>query len=400
MMTYSRIAKKALFSVLTVTLLASCLGTNPKTLGTKTEGGTGNAVTDSDSFSISLAYRADSNPDDGRLVQLQGVRGVESANLVNLCGAEGASCTCDFYKSATDTAPATSSTVGISADNNSFSCTIAGSTDPDEYKKVRIRTTNNSKITGFIDIKTTLTLTDVLGSLVKTKVNKIYRYGCTRLFFEGEGVTPSAITCVANQRLGLITATYNFYLYQSSLGSNFNLKTTDVGFDEAICGRTSHLKISCTASSPDLRYGLYSELAAPFTVAISLTAAPIGDNTNAINGYAALPDTSGNCPTGLVKIRPWIAQPPSIVSGSLGSNPPSQFVNSGTNLMNTIVELNSQPDPFLVTRQPNQTACANNTNADNCSGASFGGSTTPHSVAYTALAPVVCAIPKELLSGI
>ncbi|HEY8279743.1 MAG TPA: hypothetical protein VIH99_08975 [Bdellovibrionota bacterium] len=386
-----------------------------KTLGTKSSGGTGSSVTDSDSLSITMAYRspaADSGT-PSRIVNLQGVRALPSANLVNECGATGSTCTCEFYISTSDSSPKLAATVGISSQNNSFSCTIPASitdaqiqasTGNDNTKKIYVklkRTDDATKNTGLIELKTTLSLEDILGtSLVKTKVRGIFRYNCNRTFFEGEGVSASQITCVASQRLGVITATYNFYTYRSGVDSNSGM--TDSPFPGDICKRNTFLKIQCTPGAALLRYGFYAEAADPFIVGIQMTRAPEGDNLQANYGYAALPDSSGNCPIGLVKVRPYVAQPASIIQGSLGNNnPPSSFINTNNSLNNTVVEESAPSPNFTVTRSPNAVACdpAGPTTGD-CTNATFAGSTDVQSVSYTALTPVVCAIPKDLLGGL
>jgi hypothetical protein len=387
--------------------LAACLGTDAKTLGKKTVGGKGTGATDSESFSITIAYRKDAEPDDGRLVVIQGVRDLASASIASLCGSTGATCQCIFYKSSSDTAPLTSTPPnGLSVGNNSFSCTIPGATDPDLYTKVRLKTNDGTKSTGFLDIKNSLTLEDVIGDLDKAKVRGVHRYSCTRTFFEGEGVSASAVDCPPEQRLGLITAAYTFYIYNSQLGGNMSEKGSNSAYEQPICERQFN-KLTCDGT-PDLRWGLYAEKTGPFQVAISMTANPEGENATGVYGFAALPDSGGNCPTGLVKIRPWEAQPQSIIAGSIdGTNPPSSFVNQTNNLNDRQVEI-SQPSGFVVRRQANPntpaTRCAPANSADpapgSCRNVVFGGSVTQQTVTYTGITPVVCAIPKDLMSGL
>jgi hypothetical protein len=384
-------------------LLSSCLGNNVKTLGKKAIGGTGNGETDSESFSITLAYRKDADPDDGRLVVLQGVRDLASASLTNRCGTTGATCKCIFYRSSTDTAPVTNSSPnGLSAGNNSFSCTLPGTDDPDLFTKVVLKTSDNLKSTGFIDIKTSLTLEDVIGELDKTKVRGILKYSCIRTFFEGEGVSPSEVICPNFQRLGLISAAYTYDLFNSTAGGNLNEKGSNSAYESPICER-QFSKVTCDGT-PDLRYGLYAEQLGAFQIGITYVARPEGDNATSVYGYAALPDSAGNCPTGLVKIRAWEAQPQSIIQGSInGLNPPSSFVNQGNNLNSRTVDV-SQPANFTVSRQPNGTTCAGPPSTDpipgSCKNATFNGSTQVQSVSFVGLTPVVCAIPKNLLSGL
>ncbi|MCO5143378.1 MAG: hypothetical protein M9962_09840 [Oligoflexia bacterium] len=411
-----------ILSTLCIALLPSCLNTGVKTLGKKVVGGTGTPTTDADSFSITAAYRKDVSPDDGLTVTLQGTIGVASANLVNLCGAAGASCTCEFYQGTSDTAPKGSSSVGISSSNNSYSCVINnGGVDPDLFTYVKIKTTDGAKTSGLIKIDTTLTLEQVLGSLDKKKVRKIFRYECQRTFFEGEGVNANAINCTASQRLGIVSAPYNFYLYQSQEDTNFPAYTVST-FDGDICERTDFFKVNCTGATPVLRYGLYKQSAAPFIVGVTMTKAPEGDNSTEIFGYAALPDNAGNCPLGLIKIRPYVVQPPSIIAGMFTNpdgqpSPGSSFINVSNNLNNTLVEAETDApaaNSYTVTRQPNAYTggpgsggprCNANPppqdeNIGSCKNATFAGSTTALTASYNSLTPVVCAIPRDLLTGI
>ncbi len=393
-----------LFAVL-ATLLSGCkIGTGVKTLGTKSSTTTSSAASDADTFALSTAYRNPTAATDAlqRVFSVQGVRGVASANLVNQCGATGNTCTCEFYDASFNLLDTAASSVGISSQNNSFSC-VAPTTisdaqiDANLVKYVKLKRTDSVKASGLIEVKTTLTLADVLGSsLSTTKVRGIYRYSCGRTFFEGEGVSASQVLCVANQKLGVISATYNFYTYKSSTASN--APGGDTAFPSDICSRTDFVKIKCIGNTPDLRYGFYEQQVEPFTVAITMTRAP-EDSSASIYGYAALPDTAGNCPMGLIKIRPWVAQPASIVQGTIDPitpSPPSSFVNSGNTLNNTVVE-ESQPANFAVSRQANQTTCDG---TGVCTNATFAGISTAQSVAYVSYTPIVCAIPPGLLAGL
>ena len=265
------------------------------------------------------------------------------------------------------------------------------------------RVDDATKNTGLINIKTVLVIEDVLGTtLVKTNVRGIFNYTCNRTFFEGEGVSSGQITCVAGQHLGVINATYNFYTFKSGVDSN--VPGGDSAFPADICKRNSFLKIQCTGNTPNLRYGFYISRADPFVVGIQMTRAPEaapGDTAplTAIYGYAALPDSAGNCPTGLIKVRPWLAQPASIIPtgpSCPAQGCPSSFINTGNSLNNTVVE-QVQPPNFIVNRSPNATPCDS---AGDCTLATFAGTMQAESVAYVSLTPVVCAIPPSLLNGL
>ena len=105
----------------------------------------------------------------------------------------------------------------------------------------------------------------------------------------------------------MITATYSFYVFRSGVDSNS--PGGDSAFPGDICKRNNFLKIQCTGNTPQLRYGFFKDNADPFVVGITMTSAPEGQNTTSNYGFAALPDSAGNCPTGLIKVRPWVAQP-------------------------------------------------------------------------------------------
>lgn len=394
--------------LLACAFLTSCLGTDAKNLSKKSSSTSTSTNTDIESFSITNAYRKDSDPDDGRVVALQGVRNIASASLATNCGTSGSTCQCLFYTSTSDTSPVsgTISANGLSAANNSFTCTIPGAVDPDTYTKVRLKTTDGSKSTGFININTSLTLSDVIGDLAQAKVRGIYRYACTRTFFEGEGVSATGVDCPSGQRLGLITAAYNYYLYNSQSGGNLNKKGSNVAWDAAICEK-QFPRLTCD-STPEVRWGLYAEQTGIFQVGITMVANGVDADASQVYGYAALTDSAGNCPTGLIKISQWEAQPQSIIQGSInGSNPPSSFVNQSNNLNNKIVE-DANPasphSPFLVFRAGNLTPCASAVSTDpipgSCRNVAFNGTSQVQSVAYTKLTPVVCAIPKDLINGL
>jgi hypothetical protein len=200
----------------------------------------------------------------------------------------------------------------------------------------------------------------------------------------------------------VFTATYNFYLYQSGVDNNLQSKGGDTPYPSGVCQINSFLETQCTNNTPILDYGLYNSNANGFTVGISMTAAPTGSATTANYGYAGLPDSSGNCPVGLIPVRPWFASPASIIVGSPDGTPegeqyPTSFINSGGTLNDTMVEA-AQPPNFAVTRMQGNQPCDGN---GNCGTLTFGSvTTTAESVAYQPNTPIVCAIPASLLSGL
>lgn len=376
--------------------LTACVGTEPKTLGQKNKTGEGTGTTDSDSFAVTLAYRKDLK------MTIQGVRNVTSANLTNVCGSAGASCQCLFYTSSSAT-PVASVGMSASADHNYVSCNIPAANLNTTFTNVRLRTISGSQSTGFLTVKTpaTLTLYDILGDLPKNKINGIYRYTCSRTYFEGEGVTAGAVSCALGQKLGLITAAYSFYAFKSQLdSSNYTGRPqTAVPYD-AVCNRANIVRLNCSSSIPSLAFGLFSEPTSTFRLSVALNTKPEGENASVVQGYAALPDSAGECPLGLVKAQPWIAAPQSIIQGSIdGVNPPSSFINADSKLNDIIVDLaqgSFTPAKFNVNRAANTTPCSA---ADgDCSGASWNSTSIPQQVSYVPTTPVFCVIPKELVA--
>jgi hypothetical protein len=328
---------------------------------------------------VEFAFR-DPVQNGGKLVVIQGVRN-GSAPLSRVCGELGDRCDCIFYRSPTDRSPKVARASGMSTQNNTVSCALQRVTgNLHEFEFIRLRNRWNNLVTEPQRIRTALTLEDVIGhGLAKELVTGIFRHSCTRTFLEGEGVTPSTITCTPGQHLGVISAGYSFYTFRNAYTSISG--GGDFPFSGPICNRNSFLKYQCSSSAPQLRYGFYGMQQGPFQVPVSMTRAPEaipGDTVplTTVYGYVALPDSAGNCPTGLMKARQWMAQPASITEGSLGQNPPSSFINQGNSLSNTMVEA-SQPANFVVARQPNSTPCAQN---GDCTNATFGGTSTAQSV--------------------
>ncbi|NUM88535.1 MAG: hypothetical protein HUU37_04950, partial [Bdellovibrionales bacterium] len=150
-----------------------------------------------------------------------------------------------------------------------------------------------------------------------------------------------------------------------------------------------------------LKFGLYKESGGPFRVSLSLTAAP---GENSVAGYAGLPDSSGACPPGFTKIRPYTADPPSLSTGTTTSlgyaiTMPSNFINTNGTLNSIVVDVDGATlADFQISRQPNATPCANNPADGNpCDAATFGGVFTVESVPYVPLTPELCALPASVV---
>jgi hypothetical protein len=262
----------------------------------------------------------------------------------------------------------------------------------------------------------TPTLQEVIGADLSTaKVRGIYRYTCDRTFLEGEGVSvlggEVTVECRANQRLGLITAPYSFYLYDSKTATNdqsasiMDEKFKGSVFPGSIC--LKNLEKNSCVSAPALRYGLYGERAGIFQVGVALATKPEAtreeDVTSQTMGYAAMLSPQGTCPKGLVKARVWLASPSSITDGMLGNNPPSSFINHNNGLDEKLVEA-ERPLPFKVKRRANLVPCQSTSTNPNrptgsCADVAFRNARTVQSSVYAATSPVVCVIPTELLEG-
>ncbi len=338
-----------------------------------------------------------SYPGHDKMVRIQGEVGGRY-HFENSCGKSGSRCDCLLYRGIDDRRPLRAAGLLSSRLYNAISCKIPDSTyGARQISHVQLRKRGAQAVTGKLRILDSLRLENILGqSLKKEKVRGIFRYHCDRTFFEGEGVGAHQITCFPGQHLGVLTARYHFYTYRS--GEDSNLSGGDSAFRDSICGRNNFLKTQCTGNTPVLRYGLYKENKGLFQVGITLTRAPEGENLSESYGFASLPDENGHCFPGLVKARPYVAQPASIVGGDLdGSNPPSSFINLNNSLNDTQVEA-EEPAPFTIMRSVNETPCDSMTG--NCLGATFGAAQVARQVAYTSITPVVCVMPEAMVRGL
>lgn len=331
---------------------------------------------------ISFAYFNEA----AQKVEIQGK--ADGGSLAEACAAK--KCSCSFLSSGRArelVLPAKQ----VSIENSSITCPAPKQSS---YDSVRIKIPGE-KASAPAQLKTSLALQDLLGELKREKVNKIYKYSCHRTFFEGEGVTNNQINCLSSQRLGLIQAVYDYHLFQNDNAGNLGQKFTS-SFHDSVCGRpaSEFARSSCGNSRPDQRFGLYAEPAGPFQVKVQITSAPEGKDLNIAGGYAAAPDSQGNCRPGFVQAAVWSASPEPITSGSIdGHNPPSNFSGPESNLVNSVLDTTA-PENFTVSRQPNMIPCST---SGNCEGATFGGSQIVESVKYRKNKPVICVVPKALL---
>jgi hypothetical protein len=280
----------------------------------------------------------------------------------------------------------------VSKENNTVSCRTLQGMNPESVSHVRVK--GADFVSEKIRVKKQLELRDVLGDKNLSLVRKVFRYSCERTFFEGEGVSPAAITCVlGGQRLGLITAKYDFYLYLSNLDNNFQERSGDSSFENSICGYAASLKTSCASPSQQAEYGLFREQMDPFVVSVHLSSNP--DGGFGLFGFAALPDASGDCPVGLVKAAPFTAYPQSM---PIGRGLPSDFINKN-NLNNTRLSITQEglSSSFQVFSQANKTPCEFSTG--DCTNVTFASARVAQDVPYMRQSPTVCVIPRSLLVG-
>lgn len=321
------------------------------------------------------------------------VQSMLKSGLIETCGQGG--CTCE-YTDPTMNVKFSNPVNRISTQHEALTCAIPIAPRP--FGKVQIKQ-GDYDLTPAINISTTLSLEQVLHGLDSNRANRIYKYSCQRTFFEGEGVSPNAVSCVSGQRLGLISANYSFYLFDNQYDGNRGEKFTSSYFP-GICGRpeAEFARFSCQSSVPDIRFGLYDRPAGIFHVKVYLSKAPEGTNLTRSYGFAAYPDAHGDCAPGLQRARAYVARPASITEGSInGYNPPSNFLNLGDGSLNDLVVDVAQPANFQVIRSPNTVRCADMTGS--CAGAQFGGMETVQNVTYEPMMPNVCVIPKALFAG-
>lgn len=333
-------------------------------------------------------------------IVLQGESG--RSGIAGACATEGEQCGCVVYTNSEIKTQRTYMVTSRSVANGTVTCNLNGFFGTSEAY-VMLRSPNHGD-TALLPLKREpeLTLQDLLGNLAPSGVNKVYKYSCERTFFEGEGVTNNSLSCLPGQRLGLITASYDYYLFSNEFGEGNLSKKFAASFFPSLCERPASeiTRNNCTASTPDPRFGLYQRAAGPFQIRIQLTSAPEATQANPeltkTYGFAASPDSAGKCGPGLAAAHPYDAKPASITAGSInGINPPSNFINLGDgNLNNTVLET-QHPWAFYVRRQANATPCHSATGS--CASATFDGMTTAQEVPYVRASPMVCVIPARLL---
>jgi hypothetical protein len=221
--------------------------------------------------------------------------------------------------------------------------------------------------------------------ILPSVISEVHSYDCKFRFFEGEGVNSDSITCLSGQHLGLYEANYKFYLYQHKNGSNFSLRGTSQQFSSPVCGLRIERFICDQAQETKIEFGLSARSEGIFNVAVSLVPAPhLGGH---ITGFAAMLGSRGECPDGLVKIRPYYAYPASMLDPL-----PSNFINRNGSL-NSIQVATEKPEAFSLIRTPAVTPCDARGRCQLPDG-------EPHvasSATYVGASPIVCAVPASAI---
>lgn len=181
-------------------------------------------------------------------------------------------------------------------------------------------------------------------------ISKVYSYQCTKRFFEGEGVYPNHLACVANQNLGFYTANYTYYLYHNDRGNNFQQRGGTAYYGNNVCGMGAVDRYNCTVGNPTLQFGLSAVRTEKFSVGIQLNPNP--EAGAVFMGWAAK-TVDGECEQGLVKIRPYVVSPPTITQPL-----PTNFINNNKRLDSFVVSTDDHLlDAFTVTRIPSAVPC-------------------------------------------
>jgi hypothetical protein len=191
-------------------------------------------------------------------------------------------------------------------------------------------------------------VTQAQGNLPRD-VSAVYSYQCTGNFLEGEGISPYAADCPANQRLGFIRAKHTAYLFVSEQESNAHRQKTSEAYSSSICERQV-MRLVCD-SPKTLEFGLSRKAEGIFQTKVILSP-DFSDNTQ-VYGYAAQPESNGGCPAGLVKARFYEARPASITSPL-----PTSFANEYGSQNDRVLHIEGSRFPFFaVHRLANTKPC-------------------------------------------
>lgn len=219
------------------------------------------------------------------------------------------------------------------------------------------------------------------------ETNTVYRYQCEFQFLEGEGVSENSISCLSNQKLGLVQASYTFYLYGSPWGSNIQKKLNTAMYPNPVCEKIQE-RAHCD-SNPQPKFHLSRWPEGIFQVRVQLSPNP--QYGIELYGFAAMPDRSGFCPLGLEKVWAYVAKP-----DSQEFPLPSNFRNRNgwLNNLEVLTEQEAELASFSVYRSPNLVPCAAN---GSCVDAVFGERELANTYLYEKTQSPVCVIPRTNL---
>jgi|GEM_PF-4844399 len=315
-------------------------------------------------------------------VVVQGVRNEHAKSFAHGCGEVGRPCICDYLVAPDDT-DASSSQEGVySAKYNLVQCPESHGAE----KFVRISSKEeNAKTSNSVLIRSSLTWKHVLGpDLVKARVRWVSQFSCDRTFVEGDGVEGAKFSCPPSQKLSLLVGLFHYYSFRSEeegeKGEAIPVST------DSVCGNAAISPYRCRDGGKQVLFGLYRKEEPPFTMPISLTRAPVGEELISVYGFAAEPDASGICPAGLVKVRQWTSTPASIAG--------TTFVNDIGQLNDRVLE-SLEPKAFSLTRQKNRSPCDGK---GDCSFATFEDPVVAQATSYTQ-GLEACVLPPYFLTA-
>ncbi|MGE3261772.1 MAG: hypothetical protein AB7K68_08350 [Bacteriovoracia bacterium] len=217
-------------------------------------------------------------------------------------------------------------------------------------------------------------------------IAKVYSYQCETNFLEGEGVNGNELSCTSFQQLGLLSAKFTHYLSHSAAFTNAEKMARDEFYAEGVCNLPV-MRMRCSETLPELRFGLAAAPSDLFSVAVSLSPAP--GLAPELQGYGSAA-VRGKCPSGLELVQAYRAAPKSIHRPL-----PTNFVNENGRLDDLLVMAPTKKTPRMeITRQRNSISCDE---VGDCSMAMFDQPVGFQRVDYKATGPGLCVIPRGSL---
>ena len=333
-MSYARRFKLLALTLLAPFFVTACINPGVKVLGSNAVSlsPSNTATTSSFSFKFALLNTAAATPNN-LFVFLQGNENTSSF-IVDTCNFSGTGCKCVF-ENAAGTQIGTTSTTTISYDStgNYLRCQADPSITA-SIAKVYVTNIAGTASSSVLTVKSTLTASDLLGTLSASRLVSVYKYYCNLNYLQKTGTTAASFDCTAGA-LNEFVFPFNYYVWGGTYSSagNFGSKPTDIlygGPTGILCGMQINQE-DCTVSTPALSFGLYGASTGIFSVPISMTASPSAGS--ALYGYAAPTSTftyTGTaytvCPPGLSAEIFYQATP--AATDFVSSNVPSGLVDT------------------------------------------------------------------------